>query len=168
MKKIALTLLMSALPVFCADETLPKADTILDHYVEAVGGKAVAEGHKTEVMHGTISFTSNGLKGKMTVYQAAPDKNLAILEIDGIGKIESGSNGEVAWENSAIQGPKVKSGIEKTDALRDATFNAALYWRKLYPKVETAGAETIEGHECYKVVMTPSEGNPTTHFYDKK
>src|SRR5262249_9886102 len=46
--------------------------------------------------------------------------------------------------------------------------NGALYWRKLFTKVETTGVENVEGHECYKVVMTPKEGKPTTHYYDKK
>jgi hypothetical protein len=168
MNKFALTLLVSSLPVFCADEVLPKAETILEHYAEAVGGRAVAEKHRTEVMHGTILIAGPGLKGKMTVYQAAPDKNLSVVEIDGVGKIESGSNGEVAWENSVVSGPKVKQGVERADALRDGTFNSALYWKKLYAKVETTGVETVEGHECYKVVMTPAEGNPATHFYDKQ
>jgi hypothetical protein len=38
----------------------------------------------------------------------------------------------------------------------------------LYSKVETAGVETVEGHECYKLVLTPAEGHPTIEFFDKK
>jgi len=167
MNKLALSILLSSMPFFAADETLPKADTILDHYVEVVGGKAVFEKHRNEVMHGTIEVVGRGLKGTMTVYQAAPDKELATIEFEGIGKIESGSNGEVAWESSAIQGPRIKEGEEKADAFRDGTYNAPLYWRKLYTKVETTGVEKVEGHDCYKVVMTPKVGKPTTHFYDK-
>jgi len=168
MNKLVLSLLLTSLPVFCADEALPKAETILDKYVDAVGGKATFEKHRTEVMHGSVDFTGRGVKGKMTVYQSAPDQNLSILELEGIGRIESGSNGDVAWDNSAIQGPRVKSGSEKVDALRDGTFNAPVYWRKLYAKAETTASETVEGHECYKVVLTPKEGSPTTHWYDKK
>ena len=73
----------------------------------------------------------------------------------------------MAWESSAIQGPRIKDGAEKADAFRDGTFNSPLYWRKLYTKVETTGAEKVEGHDTYKVVMTPKEGSPTTHYYDK-
>ncbi len=167
MNKLALSILLSSMPFFAADETLPKADTVLDRYVEVIGGKAVLEKHRNEVMHGTIEVVGRGLKGTMTVYQAAPDKELAIIDFEGIGKIESGSNGEVAWESSAMQGPRVKDGTEKADAFRDGTFNSPLYWRKLYTKVETTGVEKVEGHDCYKVVMTPKEGKPTTHYYDK-
>jgi hypothetical protein len=168
MNKLALALLLSSVPLFCADEALPKAETVLDRSVEATGGKAAFEKRHNEVMRGSMEFTGKGVKGTMTVYQAEPDKNLAIIEIEGIGKIESGSNGEVAWENSALQGPRIKQGDEKAGSLRDGTFNAALNWRKLYTKAETTGAETVEGHECYKVVLTPKEGKPTAEHFDKK
>jgi len=167
MHKLALALLVAA-PYLAADDTLPKADTILDHFVEVTGGKAAFEKHHTEIVHGNLEFVGRGLKGTIAIYQAVPNKNRAVIELEGIGKIESGSDGEVAWENNAMQGPRVKQGVERADAFRDATFNAALYWRKLYTKAETTGVETVGGHECYKVVLTPLEGNPTAHFYDKK
>ncbi len=168
MNKLALSLLLSAVPLFCADETLPKADVLLDHFVEVTGGKATFEKHHNEVMHGTIEIAAQGLKGTLTVYQASPNKSRTIIELDGIGKIESGSDGVVAWESSAIQGSRIKSGVEKADAMRDGTFNSALYWRKLYAKAETVGVETVDGHETYKVTLTPAEGKPLTHFIDKK
>ena len=168
MNKLALVLLLSSAPLFCADEALPKAETVLDRSIEVAGGKAAFEKRHNEVMHGSMEFTGRGVRGTMTVYQAEPDKNLAVIEIDGIGKIESGSNGDVAWENSALQGPRIKQGDERAGSLRDGSFNAALNWRKLYSKVENAGAETVEGHECYKIVLTPKEGKPTTQFFDKK
>jgi hypothetical protein len=43
-----------------------------------------------------------------------------------------------------------------------------LYWRKLYKHVETAGVETIDDQACYKIVLTPNQGKPETHYYDKK
>jgi hypothetical protein len=168
MKNLVFALLAGPVALFCADEALPKAETILDRWVEVTGGRAAFEKRHNEVMHGAIEFTGRGLKGAMTVYQAEPDKNLAVIEIEGIGRIESGSNGEVAWENSPLQGPRIKEGDEKAGALRDGTFNGAINWRKIYIKAETAGSETTEGHECYKVMLTPKEGKPTTEFFDKK
>jgi hypothetical protein len=168
MSKLALALLLTSLPLLPADEGLPKAESILDHWVEATGGRAAWEKRRNVIEHGVIDFTGRGLKGTLTIYQAAPDKNVEIIELEGIGQIESGSNGDVAWENSALQGPRIKQGIERTNALRDGSFNSQLYWQKLYAKVDTAGAETVNGHECYKIVLTPGEGQPTTEFFDKK
>ena len=83
-----------------------------------------------------IDFAKQGLKGSLTIYEAAPDKYLGVTELPGIGKIAAGSNGEVAWENTALQGPRIKQGAERADALREGAFNAPLYWQKLYAKAK--------------------------------
>src|SRR5580700_4502860 len=168
MNKLALALLAASWPLFGAEEPLPSVATVIDHLVAATGGRAAWEARHSQVEHATIDFAKQGLKGSLTIYEAAPDKYLGVTELPGIGKIESGSNGDVAWENSALQGPRIKQGDEKAGSLRDGAFNAALKWRTLYAKAETAGVETVEGHECYKVVLTPKEGKPTNEFFDKK
>jgi hypothetical protein len=167
MKKMTLVLL-AAFPLFGAGEALPSVETVSGHFIDATGGKAAYEARHSLIEHATIDFAKQGLKGSLTIYEAAPDKYLGVTELPGIGKIAAGSNGDVAWENTALQGPRVKQGVERADALREGAFNAPLYWQKLYVKAEMAGAETVEGHDCYKVVLTPKEGKPITEFYDKK
>src|ERR1700734_3561367 len=168
MNKPALVLLAASLPLFGADEALPSVDAVYDHFVAATGGKAAHEARHALIEHATIDFAKQGLKGSLTIYESAPDKYLGVTELPGIGKIATGSNGDIAWENSALQGPRIKQGAERADALREGAFNAPLYWQKLYVKAETAGSATVEGHDCYKVVLTPKEGKPITEFYDKK
>jgi hypothetical protein len=149
-------------------QPLPKAETILDHYVEVTGGKAAYEQHKTEVLSGTIVFPAQGLTGQLTRYSAAPDKEYSMVELGPIGKIESGVANGIAWERSVILGPRLKDGDEKNQAMRESRFNAPLEWRKIFSKVETTGVETAEGEECYKVLLTPAAGKPETQFYSKK
>jgi len=168
MNKSALVLLALSVPLWSAAEDLPGAGKVIDHFIEVTGGRAAWEARHSQVEHGTFEFAKMGVKGTITIYEAAPDKNLAIVELPAIGKLETGSNGEVAWENSAIQGPRVKKGAERLDTIREAAFNAPLYWQKLYAKGETTGSEMVEGHDCYKIVLTPQEGNPLTEYYDKK
>jgi len=159
--------LLTAAAGFAADP-LPSAESILDRYVQVTGGKAAYEKRKTEIAHGTVEYAAIGIKGSLTRYAAEPDKYYASLEIDGLGKVETGINGQVAWENSAILGPRVKTGVERAEAIREGNMNSSLNWRKLYPKVENTGIEIIGGEECYKVVMTPAEGQPMTGYYQKK
>lgn len=149
-------------------ETLPKAETILDHFVEVTGGKAAYEARKNEVATGTFEMSAQGIKGTMTIYSAPPDKSYRVIELDGVGKIESGTGDGVAWETNPMLGPRVLAGVEKAQNLREAAFNGQVDWRSLYTKAETAGTETVDGHECYKVVLTPAEGKPTTEYYDMK
>jgi hypothetical protein len=168
MNKLALALLAAFLPLSGADEALPSTESVIDHFVAATGGKAAWEARHSQVEHATIDFPKQGLKGSLTIYEAAPDLYLGLTEFPGIGKIAAGSNGDIAWENSILQGPRIKLGAERADALRVGAFNAPLFWRKLYLKGETTGSEAVDGHDCYKVVLTPKEGKPITEFYDKK
>jgi hypothetical protein len=152
---------------FAADP-LPSAESVLDRYVQVTGGKQAYEKRKTEIAHGTLEYTSLGIKGTITRYAAEPDKYYATLDIEGLGKVEMGVSGQVAWENSALLGPRVKSGLERAEAIREGNMNSTLNWRKLYPKVQNAGVEVIDGEDCYKVVMTPTEGQPMIGYYQKK
>lgn len=166
-RRSALTLFL-ALPL-AAQITpgLPSAESILDRYVEATGGKAVYEKRTSEIARGTMEFAAQGLKGTITRYSAAPDLYYATLDIPGLGAVEMGVKDGVAWENSLVLGPRIKTGVERAEALREATLNSTLLWRDLYPKVETVGTDTVNGEECYQVRMTPPEGAPQTMCFSK-
>ncbi len=167
MRKLFLALFLAPIVVCSAQDALPSAESVLNRYMDAIGGRAVLEKRHNQVEHGTVEIAAMGVKGDVTIYEAEPNKNLMVIDLTGIGKIESGTDGTVAWENNPLQGPRIKQGVELIDTLRDATFNAPLSMQKLYSKMETTGAETTEGHDCYKVVLTAKEGNPTTEYYDK-
>ena len=151
-----------------ADPELPSAETILDRYIEVTGGKAAYEAHKTEIITGKLEFAAAGVKGAILQYSAEPDKYYSSLDIDGIGKVEMGVIGGVAWEKSALIGARIKQGEERAQALREARMNAPFHWHDLYSKAETTGVETVNGEECYKVVLTPEGGKPETMFFEKK
>src|SRR5579872_4019873 len=151
-----------------AADDLPKAETILDKYIEATGGKAAYEKNHNEITTGKMEFTGKGISGNVLSYRAEPDKSYTEIEIQGIGKIKEGSDGKTAWSLSAIQGPHLKEGDEKAQAMMAGKFNSELNWRDVYKKVETTGVEQVEGKDCYKVVLTPSQGSPITRYYDKQ
>jgi hypothetical protein len=168
MNRRVLVVLPLILRVCFAADALPSAESILDRYIQVTGGKQAYEKRKTEIFHGALDYSGLGVKGTITRYAAEPDKYFASLDVEGLGKIEMGVNGPIAWENSALLGPRVKTGLERAEAIREGNLNSTVNWRILYPKVMTAGIETIDGEECYKVVMTPAEGQPMTGYYQKK
>jgi Protein of unknown function (DUF620) len=153
--------------VLCAADDLPKGETLLDKYVEATGGKAAYAKVKSEITTGEMTLGAMGLKGKMVAYSQAPAKRLMEITIEGIGKISEGTDGNIAWSNSAMQGPRLKDGEEKDETLRQARQNADAEWRELYTKAETKGVETVDGKDCYKVELTPKTGKPQTRCFDK-
>jgi len=164
---LALLFAGPALRVLAAQD-LPKAETILDKYVEVTGGKAAYEKLHNMVLTGSMTFGAMGVKATMVSYHAEPNKTYTEIEIAGMGKILDGSDGTTAWSLSAMQGPHIKDGDEKDQAMREDAFNGELEWRKLYKEAKTVGTETIDGKECYKVLMTPNSGPPATRYYDKQ
>jgi hypothetical protein len=173
-KQLALIGMATALTALAAPQeaaqsaTLPKAETILDRYIEVTGGKAIYEKRTSEITTGTVELAAQGIKGSVTSYSAPPDKSYMTMDMEGVGKFEKGTANGVAWDKNLMTGAHVESGEEKTQSLRDAAFNGLLNWRTLYAKAETVGAETVDGQECYKVVMTPVEGKPMTSYFQKK
>jgi zinc protease len=149
-------------------EALPKAETILDRFVEVTGGKAAYQKHTREKMTGTLVVPDVGMTGNLTRYASAPDKEYSVLQLGPLGKAESGFSDGIAWEKNAITGPRVKSGDERAQAEREARFNAQADWRRVFAKVETTGSEAVNGEDCYKILATPAAGKPETQFYSKK
>jgi zinc protease len=150
-----------------ADDPLPSGEKVLEQYVEATGGKAAYEKLKNRVAKGTLEVTGAGIKGKMTITEAEPNKVIADIDLGQFGKQVQATDGKVAWESSGIQGDRVLEGEEKDDFIADATFNDELNFKKRYAKVECTGVEDVEGKPAFKVVLTPKTGKPKTQFYDK-
>jgi len=166
-RRLLIVALLWAPAGFAADP-LPSAESILDRYIEVTGGKQAYQKRKSEIARGTVEYPSLGIKGSILRYAQEPDLYYSTLEIEGLGKVEMGVNAGIAWENSALLGPRIKTGLERAEAIREGTLNADLEWRRLYTKAVTEGIEVIDGEECYKVVMTPAEGHPMITYYQKK
>ncbi len=158
---------VAALPVLAADEELPKAEKVIDRFIEATGGRKAYEKHHSEVASLTMEFPGKGIKATGIRYTDTSNNSLETFTIEGIGKVDSGVQNGVAWESNVITGARVMTGSEKADRLRAANFNAPLHWRELWKSAETTALETVDGEECYLVVMTAAEGKPETNYYSK-
>jgi zinc protease len=144
---------------------LPKAETVLDQFVEATGGKAAYEKFKNRTRSGTIEVPAANATGKIQIFQAAP-KKLAIVTEIGPAKSTQATDGTTVWQTSP-DGARLMDAAEKDDFLRDATFNAEIHSKDLYEKLECVGVEDVEGKPAYKVVLTAKTGKTETEYYDK-
>lgn len=164
---LALGLTLAA-PAASRGQDLPKADDLLDKYIEVTGGKAAYEKVKNRITKGSLEIAGAGVKGTLTIFQAAPAQMLTRVDFEQLGRTSQGVIDGIAFEQSPITGDRILTGDEKATALRTARFDAEVNWREIYPKVETTGVEEIDGKPAYKVVLTPKEGSPTTNYYDKE
>ncbi len=151
-----------------AAAALPSAEEVINRFIEATGGRAAYEKLTNRMSRGTMEVASMGMKGSMNVLQAAPNRMLVEIEIAGVGKTASGFNGEVAWENSQMMGPRILGADEVAMMRRTATFNPELNWKELYESVTVVGMEDVEGKPAYKLDFKTKEGETITQFYDKE
>jgi hypothetical protein len=158
--------LLLAAVVWGQPPALPDAAQILDRSIEVTGGRAAYERIHSRVTFGSLELPAMGIKAKLTTYAAAPSFLYSVGESEAIGKLESGGNGEILWDVTAMTGPRVKTGGEKAAAAREARFNNVLFWREMYKEVQTTGIDTVASRPCYKLVLTPTEGEPETNYYD--
>lgn len=156
-----------ALPLQADDGDLPKAEKILDRYVEAAGGLAAFDAITNRATKGSLELVAQGITMNMTVYAAKPNNAYVLAEAEALGKMESGISGDVAWSNSVLQGPQIKEGPEKDNSMRDATFDRLIYWRKDLESAETIGVESVDGKPAYKVITSPKLGKEQTLYFDQ-
>jgi hypothetical protein len=119
-RSLKIGLALSFAGVLAAAADLPKGEVLLDKYIEVTGGKTAHAKIHSDMTTGTMEFKAMGLKGKITTYGAEPDKKYSEVLLDGVGKMQEGVNGDVAWSMSAMQGPRVKEGDEKNETLLQA------------------------------------------------
>jgi outer membrane lipoprotein-sorting protein len=146
---------------------LPKAETVLDQFIEATGGKAAYEKFKNRSTSGTVEIPGANLKGKIKIFQAAPNQISVVTELGPAGKSTQATDGKSVWEISPITGERLLDGDEKAELLRKATFNEEIHTKELYAKVECTGIEDIDGKPAYKLVLTAKNGKTETEYYDK-
>lgn len=151
-----------------SDGALPTEDEFLERAVDALGGKAAFSKLKSRVSKGRYEIVGQGASGPMTTYQQAPDKQYVVIEMEGMGKVEQGASGAVAWSMSSMMGPQIMTGDERAQALREAAFDLPLRFKDFYKKIEVLGTEKIDDTPVYKVEMIPVEGKPEINYYDQK
>jgi len=150
-----------------AQEATPSAETLLDNYVKAIGGRAASDKVNTRVIKAKLEVPAAGLSMSVSTWAARPNKARTIIESDAVGRIERGFDGSVGWEVTTTTGPRVYEGAQLDDAVRDNRFDGLVTWREWVAKAETRGAADVEGKPAWKVLVTPKRGSPQTYFFDR-
>lgn len=165
MRSLVLLAALSSLALFGQD--LPDGAEVVDRYLEATGGAEAYARVRTYRAVATIEYVGKPLRGTLRVAQAMPDRSYTLMEFPGVDQVESGTADGVAWERSKKRGARIKTGVEREQALREASPQARLRWRDYYQSAACTGVEMVEGNPCFRVVMTPKEGKPETRYYDQ-
>jgi hypothetical protein len=148
------------------DAALPTPRTIIDRHIVAIGGRAAIIARTSTHASGTVSIPSAGMTGSVDMFAAKPDKALVRFTLGGIGSIEEGFDGKVAWSLSPMTGPTLVQGKELEQKRFDSDFLADLHADARYESMTTVEKTDYEGRSCYKVRLVSRGGSEDFEFYD--
>ncbi len=149
----------------CAQQ-LPPAQQIVDRYVRAIGGRPAFA--RLASRHMVAEMSMSGMTMQMETFTARPNKMLAVVNVSGV-TITSGYDGQVAWTNSPMTGPRVLTeGAELKQALDNAQFDRSLDPSTSSTSMTTVGERTIGQQACWDVKIVSANGNESTNCFHKE
>jgi len=147
---------------------LPTAESLIEKYMQAVGGKEAILKAKSRVIKGNIEMPAMGLKGAAQIFAKSPDKMLTVIEIEGLGTIQQGFNGKIGWSKDPLTGVRELKDSELSMLKRSVEFHKDAKLKELYPKMTVKEKSKLGESEVYVVEAIPAEGSPETMFFDVK
>ena len=155
-----------AFTIVASAADLPTGASLIQRFVEASGGSAAYAKAKNVTMEGAVEIEGRNIAGTVSTAQAG-EKSYTSMEFTAIGKVEEGFDGDIGWQNSELQGPRLLEGEEKAAAKRASSLALITAWRDQYTSAKTLGSEDIAGKPAWNVEMTPKEGKPEHFFFDR-
>jgi hypothetical protein len=145
---------------------LPSARSIVDKYVQAIGGRKAILSHSSSHATGSFTVGGAGITGTVDIYNAKPAKSLVKTTIGGIGEILEGFDGTHAWGITPMTGPTLSEGAELAQKQFDADFYGDLHDDAKYTAMKTLEKTTFEGRPAYKVSMVKKIGGEDIEYFD--
>ena len=150
-----------------AQQALPPASEIVEKYVRAIGGHDAVARLQARHMTAELSMPAMGMTMTMETFAARPDKSLMRMSVNGM-QVAEGYDGQVAWASDPMNGPRLIDGAELAQRQDMASFDNALDFAKVFPKLETIGEKTVNGKPCWNVRMTGQRGTVQEGCFDKE
>jgi hypothetical protein len=142
------------------------AETVLEKYADAVGGKDSFAALKSRIARGEFNLPDLGAQGQLEAYSIPPDKSFTSIDFSGMGTVTNGVNGNVVWDMNPMVGPRILEGRERVGRLRQVQFDQFVEWNRHFNSAEVVGESELAGSPCTKVKLTPAEGEPLTCCFD--
>lgn len=136
------------------------AKSILDKYVEAIGGKEniLKVQDKTTNMKGSIQ----GIDLTVTMYQKEPGKLYQLLDA-GVFQQKTVFDGSKGYTEG--MGQRTDFAGEQLEDMKENSLHNMLNYDERGVKYELTGMENINGKDAYKITFTASSGKKSIAYY---
>ncbi|MGB4960381.1 MAG: pitrilysin family protein [Saprospiraceae bacterium] len=142
------------------------AQSVINDYLEAIGGMAKLKEVKS--IYVAMKTSLMGQDALFETFKVAPDK--FAMKINMMGSIvqeqkfdgKKGMTAQMGQKNVVTDGKDFDELKKQSIMFDQMVYNTPAY------KMELKGVENVEGQNCYKILITESDGSSTTEFYDVK
>jgi hypothetical protein len=156
----------AAPPVMVSHATIPSLETVLQKYVDAIGGKDALAKLTTRVTKGKVDLIGVSRGGQMEGFMKAPNKSLTVLHMGPLGVTKQGFDGRSGWYFSNRGGIRNLKGSELAALTADADFYRDLRIRELYATTTLLGKTKSGFRELYVVQAVPRGGAAEYFYFD--
>jgi hypothetical protein len=143
---------------------LPPAATLVAKYAAAIGAPALMRAPQITTKGG-MAMVAAGINATFEMVQLAPNRMQMLTTIPGVGAIQVGYDGTIAWSVDPMQGPRLLAGKELDEIREEADPRAAARAPDLFSAVETVADTTMGGERCFMVKLTWKSGRETFDCY---
>lgn len=157
---------LCAVTVTAHEQALPTGPELVARYVAAIGGADAWRALTSVRATGTTELPAQNLRGTFETISARPRHAVVRMELAGIGKIETGFNGEIGWMLDPLVGPSLLTGAPLAEMKNDAHFDAALHPPDLVASMVTTARVEFDGRPAFKVKVTYVGGQERDEFFD--
>lgn len=147
-------------------DALPKASDLLAKSAAAMGGLDAFKAVKSVRARGTFEMPAQNLSGSVEIIQARPAQVRLTVTIPGIGTIENGSDGKIAWSMDPMSGPSLMQGKALADAISEAQFDAAFNGPEYVKEATTLEKTKFGDRPAYKIHLVSKFNSDETLYLD--
>lgn len=159
---LALGVVLSG-PVLAED--LPEARTLIDRYIEEIGGREAILAQTDSTMTGTFRMPNAGMEGTLVVASRAPAERVTRISLPDMGEILSSYSRDVAWSMDPFTGPRLIEGDELQAQVEQSEPGAILRDEEYIEAAETVGIVEVNDQDCYRVRLEWKSGRETFDCY---
>lgn len=140
----------------------------MNRHIQAVGGREALEQLKSRVSTGECTLPLQSIKGKVTIYEEAPDKRSMEVNVPSMGVMKFVYDGKRGWMQHPLMGFVEFEEPMLSSLRREYNFYRMPRYKELFARMDYKGVRDTEQGRVNVVEFTSADGYVEEMHFDVK